>query len=171
MLKTIVCLLLALPIAVHADHKPESDWSWHLLAAGMDESRLSVYQRDCLFGIFNFDCDLTGIDDEAGEDAAAEGEADAEITLIKTDASPSGLLLVRCNLGAHSQQLSIIDLALPAAQPAFTVTGSYSASWEIQDGELWLGYDEPCDTGPSVECPDGYETIFVQYPVVDATAE
>jgi hypothetical protein len=79
-------------------------------------------------------------------------------------------MLVSCNVGAHSRQIEIIDLTRQSKEPVFSATGSYAASWEIQDGELWIGYDEPCDTGPTVECPDGYETRFVQYPegVVDA---
>jgi hypothetical protein len=51
------------------------------------------------------------------------------------------------------------------------VTGSYSASWEIQDGELWIGYDEPCDSGPTVDCPDGYKTVFLRYPALTPGSE
>ena len=116
-----------------------------------------MYQRDQLFGIYNLECDITGAvngDDDSG----------ASLDLVKTVDRPDGLLIVSCNVGAHSQQVAIIDLGLRSARPAFSVTGSYSARWEVQEGELWIGYDEPCDTGPSVECPDGFVTTFVQYP-------
>ena len=141
-----------------ADHKPDSEWSWHVHAAGADESRLTVFQRDGRFGIYNLECDLGDV---------TEGEVDdddASIQLLSLPSGPKELLVIRCNVGAHSQQITIFDLARQSRKPVFSATGSYSANWEIQDGELWIVYDEPCDTGPSVDCPDGFVTIFVQYP-------
>jgi len=111
-----------------------------------------------LHGIYDVDCDLSD---------AREGESSddyASINLVKPDSSPAGLLVISCNVGAHSQQIAVIDLAASARHPVFSVTGSYSATWELQDGVLWIGYDEPCDSGPSVECPDGYATISIPYP-------
>lgn len=111
-----------------------------------------------MFGIYNLACDLT----DASEGEPVNGSA--SLSVVKPDSNPEGLLVNSCNVGAHSQQIAIIDLARGSKQAAFSATGSYSASWEIQDGELWLGYDEPCDTGPTVDCPDGFQTTFVQYP-------
>jgi hypothetical protein len=145
-----------------ADHNPDAEWSWHVVSAGADESRLSIHQRDRLLGIYDLSCDLT----DAGEGLQADNGP--SLDLVYPDSSPGGLLLVSCNVGAHSQQISIIDLEKRSNKPVFSVTGSYVANWEIQDGELWIGFDEPCDTGPSVECPDGYETRFVQYPDPEA---
>ena len=142
---------------VIADHKPDADWSWHVISAGLDESRLSIYRRDQLFGIYDVSCDLT----DAREGTAIDGSA--SIDLVKPKANPRGLLIVGCNVGAHSQQIEIIDLADRAKEPVFSITGSYAASWELQGGELWIGYDEPCEGGLSVDCPDGYVTNFVQY--------
>jgi hypothetical protein len=34
----------------------------------------------------------------------------------------------------------------------------------LQDGELWIAYDEPCDVGPTADCPDGFKTTLVQFP-------
>ena len=106
----------------------------------------------------DIDCDLTDL----GEGERVDDNASPN--LVKPDARAEGLLVIMCNVGAHAQQVTITDLARKSTQPAFTATGSYTASWELQDGELWIGYDEPCDTGPSVECPDGFVTRFVQYP-------
>jgi hypothetical protein len=128
------------------------------LSGGISESRMSIYRRDLPFGIFNFSCDLT----DAGEEKT--NESNASINLVQLDSRPDGLLVVTCNVGAHSQQVNIIDLSSTSNLPAFSKTGSYIADWEIQDGELWIRYDQPCETGVSVECPDGFETIFVQYP-------
>jgi len=111
-----------------------------------------------LHGIYDVDCDLSD---------AREGERSddyASINLVKADSSPAGLLVISCNVGAHSQQIVVIDLAASARHAVFSATGSYTATWNLQDGELWIGYDEPCDTGPTLECPDGYKTIFVSYP-------
>jgi hypothetical protein len=141
-----------------ADHKPEADWSWHVVSAGADESRLSIYRRDQLLGIYDLTCDLTNVGEGSRSDNGAS------LDLVRPESNPEGLLLVSCNVGAHSRQVTIIDLTRKSKKPVFSATGSYAAGWELQDGELWISYDEPCDTGPSVECPDGYETRFVQYP-------
>ena len=154
----LAILISVFCISVNADHKPEADWSWHVLSGGISESRMSIYRRDQLFGIFNFSCDLT----DAGDGDSSE--SNASLNLVQLDSMPDGLLLITCNVGAHSQQVNIIDLASTSNLPAFSKTGSYIADWEIQDGELWIRYDQPCATGVSVECPDGFETIFVQYP-------
>ncbi len=155
---SLLLLLLVWSLSAIADHKPDAHWSWHVLSSGSDESRLSVYRADELLGIYDLSCDLTD---------ASEGERiedNASLTLVQPESNPDGLLAIICNVGAHSQQITIIDLTRKSKQSVYSVTGSYTADWEIQDGELWIQYDEPCDTGPTVECPDGFVTKFVQYP-------
>lgn len=161
----LVILLLAGCAVAYAGHRPEAEWSWHVLSTGADESRLSVFRREQLIGIYNIACDLT----DAAEAAAIDGNA--SVDLLKPDTHPKGLLVIQCNVGAHSQQITIFDPGLKTRQPVFSVTGSYVARWELQDGELWIGYDEPCDLGPSVDCPDGFATVFVQYPDPGADAD
>ena len=156
--RRLAILIAAWCISVSADHKVDAPWSWHVLSSGLDESRLSVYRRDQLLGIFNLSCDLT----DASEGPAVENGA--SLTLVRIESHPDGLLFITCNVGAHSQQVAIIDLATKSNQPVFSRTGSYIARWEVQDGELWIGYDRPCEGGVGVECPDGFETIFVQFP-------
>ena len=141
-----------------ADHQPDAPWSWHVLSSGADESRLSVYRADELLGIYDLSCDLT----DASEGERVEDKA--SLNLVQAESSSDGLLAIICNVGAHSQQITIINLTRNSKQAVYSVTGSYTAGWEIQDGELWIIYDEPCDTGPTVECPDGFVTKFVQYP-------
>jgi len=150
--------LLVWSTLVGADHQPDAPWSWHVVSSGADESRLSVYRARTLLGIYDISCDLT--DAREGERV----EDSASLNLVRPLSSPEGLLVINCNVGAHSQLITIIDLTRKSKQPVFSATGSFSATWEIQDGELWIGYDEPCDTGPTVECPDGFKTVFVQYP-------
>jgi len=154
----IAILILAWCAVASADHKPDAQWSWHVQSAGADESLLSVFRRDQMLGIYDIDCDLTDL----GEGERVDGNA--SLNLVKPYLRPEGLLVISCNVGAHSQQITIIDLVRKSRRPAFSATGSFSASWEIKDGELWIGYDEPCDTGPTVECPEGFTMIFVQYP-------
>ena len=153
----LTLLLAACVVNANADHKADAPWSWHVVSAGLDESRISIHRRDQLLGIYNLSCDLTDL---------SEGpriENGASLNLVQTDSHPEGLLLITCNLGAHSQQVAIIDLNSKANQPVFTQTGSYFADWKLQDGELWIRYDRPCDGGLSAECPDGYETVYLQY--------
>ena len=157
--KPVLLLSLLLWCALAgADHQPDEHWSWHVVSAGADESRMSVYRGSTPLAIYDISCDLT--DAREGESV----EDSASLNLVRPVSNPQGLLVINCNVGAHSQMITIIDLTRKSKQPVFTATGSYSATWEIQDGELWIGYDEPCDTGPTVECPDGFETVFVQYP-------
>ena len=83
---------------------------------------------------------------------------------MKPASNPEGLLVVTCNVGAHSQHIAIVDPASKSHRTVFERSGSYFVKWEIEDGELWISYDQACDGGPSVDCPDGFETIFEQYP-------
>lgn len=141
-----------------ADHDSGAALSWHVLSAGLDESRVAVYREQTLVGIFDFACDLT---------PAADVEPQDDIVGLQPvfpDSHAAGLLLVTCNVGAHSQHIAIVDPARKTHRPVFERTGSYFVNWEIQDGELWISYDRACDTGPTVECPDGYETLFEPYP-------
>jgi len=154
----LTLLIAACCVSVNADHKADAPWSWHIVSAGLDESRISVHRRDQLFGIFNLSCDLTDLKE------GPRIENNASLNLVQTDSHPEGLLLITCNVGAHSQQVAIIDLNSKSNEPVFTETGSYFADWELQDGELWIRYDQPCPEGVSVDCPDGFETIYVQYP-------
>jgi len=140
--RSLLLPLLACCTLAVADHKPGAAWSWHIVSAGADESRLAI----------------SDISEGQGDDD------NANLNLVKPESSPEGLLVISCNVGAHSRQITIIDLAQQSKKSVFSATGSYTASWEIQDGELWIGYDEPCDTGPTVDCPDGFVTTFVQYP-------
>ncbi len=159
-MRSLFRIILLMSIFTHAgaDHDRGAAWAWHVVSAGLDESRVALYRQQDLIGIFNFSCDLTG---------AADGEVDdngASMELVRPDSHPEGLLVLKCNVGAHSQHLAIIDPALKSGQVVFRETGSYFADWELQDGELWISHDQPCETGPSVGCPDGYETIFERYP-------
>ena len=153
----IAALLPALLAVTRADHAADADLSWHLLSAGLDESRVSVYRRDSLVGIFNLPCDLAGIDDAQ----RAEG---VDLVVVRFAARPRGVLIIVCNIGAHSQMLTIIDPEKKSPRPAYQRSGSYFARWEIQDGELWITYDRACTGGVSVDCPDGFETLFEAYP-------
>lgn len=150
-------LLLVSAIAL-ADHESGAELAWHAVAGGLDQSRVAIYRGQRLLGIYDFDCDLTGI---GAVDTEFEGAA---IELLRPRSHPEGLLVISCNVGAHSQHLAIVDPGDKAARPAFAVTGSYFAGWEIEDGELWISYDRACDSGPTVECPDGFETLFESFP-------
>ena len=157
-LPVLFFLFFAFCAGVNADHDSGAPLSWHVVSAGLDESRVALYREKTLVGIFDFACDLT---------AAAEtepGDNGASLQLAYPASNPLGLLVVTCNVGAHSQHIAIVDPVKKSHGEVFTRTGSYFAGWEIQDGELWISHDRACDTGPTVECPDGFETVFEAYP-------
>ncbi len=79
-----------------ADHKPDADWSWHVVSAGADESRMSVYRGDRLLGIYDLACDLTDVSEGSHSDNGAS------LDLVRLESNPEGLLLISCNVGAHS---------------------------------------------------------------------
>ena len=153
----IALLFGACCVNVGAGHKDNAPWSWHIRSAGSDESRIAIYRGDKPLGNFDISCDLTDVRE------GPQVENGASLNRVQIDSHPDGLLLITCNVGAHSQMISIIDLASKANEPVFSVTGSFFAKWELQDGALWISYDRPCEAGLSVECPDGFETIFLQY--------
>jgi len=154
----LVLILLVMAGGVLADHDTGATWSWHVVSGGLDESRVAIYNQREMIGIFDFSCDLTAV----GE--GDMGETDASLNLVQPESNPGGLLVVTCNVGAHSQYIAIVDPTSKSNQPVFAETGSYFVKWELENGELWISYDHPCATGVSVECPDGFETVFVQYP-------
>ena len=151
-------LVFAICAGAQADHKTGAPLAWHIVSGGLDESRVAIYRQQELVGIFDFACDLTDAVDGDTQ------EASASLNLVQTESNPEGLLIVTCNVGAHSQHLAVIDPLSKSSRPVFTRTGSYFVNWEVQDGELWISFDQACDTGPTVECPDGFETVFVRYP-------
>ena len=125
-----VFMLLVCCGSALADHKAGANWSWHVISGGFDESRVAVYNKQILIGIFKFSCDLSGA--KAGD----VPNSDASLNLVKTDSHADGLLVVTCNQGAHSQYLAIIDPAFNTGQPLFARTGSYFVNWELEQG-LW----------------------------------
>ncbi|MDH3388040.1 MAG: hypothetical protein OEN02_09045 [Gammaproteobacteria bacterium] len=155
--RRIALLLLVLSANAGAHHDSGADWSWHVVSAGLDESRVAIYRQRDLVGIFDFSCDLTN-----ALESGVPGNG-ASLEVVKPASNPDGLLIVTCNVGAHSQYLAVVDPKHKSGQPAFARTGSYFVKWELADGELWISFDEPCAEGVGVECPDGFETIFVQY--------
>ncbi len=147
-----------------ADHTAGADWSWHALSGGIEQSRIAIYNREQMLGIYNLDCDLT----IPPENDPREGGATLE--LVRPDSHPQGLLVLTCDLGAHSQLLSIIDPQVKSKRPIYSRSGSYFVAWELQDGELWISYDRPCVGGESAQCPDGFETLFEPLPKPGNTA-
>ena len=153
--KTSVAWLFALvAFTVGAEHAGGGGWSWHALSGGIGQSRIAIYDGQRLLGIYDLDCDLT----IPPEQDPREGGATLE--LVRPDSHPQGLLILTCDLGAHSQMLAIIDPQAGSKRPVYSRSGSYFVAWELQDGELWISYDRPCKGGESAQCPDGFETVF-----------
>ncbi len=153
----LIALAALATAAVAAVHGADG-LSWHALSSGIGESRIAVYDGERMIGIYDLECDLT----VAPEPDPREGGATLEMAY--PESYPQGLLLITCDLGAHSQLLSIIDPQVKSKRPAYSRDGSYFVSWELQDGELWISYDRPCADGESSACPDGYETLFEPFP-------
>ena len=156
-----IAIFFALVGVASADHKSGATLAWHVVSGGLDESRVSLYKEQRLVGIFDIACDLTAaVNDDLPDNGVA-------LQLARPASSPGGLLIVTCNVGAHSQHIAIIDPDKKTHHPVYSRTGSFFVDWEIQDGELWISFDRACDTGPTVECPDGFETLFEPYPPTD----
>ncbi len=155
-------LLVLLAGNAGAEHAGSEGWSWHALTSGIDQSRIAIYDAERMVGIYNLDCDLT----IPPEQDPREGGATLE--LVRPESHPRGLLILTCDLGAHSQMLTIIDPRASSKRPVHSRSGSYFVAWELQDGELWISYDRPCRGGESAQCPDGFETLFERFPAAVA---
>ncbi len=151
-------LIALVAVAAGAEHADKDGLSWHALASGIGESRIAIHDGERMIGIYDLDCDLT----IPPEQDPREGGASLEMT--HPDSHPLGLLLITCDIGAHSQLLSIIDPRVKSKRPVYSREGSYFVTWELQDGELWISYDRPCAGGESSVCPDGFETLFEPFP-------
>ena len=156
-LAVLLALSLAAPGGI-AEHRDAGGLSWHALSSGIGASRIAIYDGRKMIGIYDLDCDLT----IPPQQDPREGGATLET--VAPDSHPHGLLLITCDLGAHSQLLSIIDPRVKGKRPVYSRDGSYFVAWELQDGELWISYDRPCAGGESSVCPDGFETLFEPFP-------
>ena len=58
----VLLLSLVLTSGAMANHDSGASLSWHVLSGGLDESRVAIYRKQDLVGIYNFSCDLTAAD-------------------------------------------------------------------------------------------------------------
>jgi hypothetical protein len=130
------------------------DWSWRLESTEFMHSEIAITRADESTRRIEFPCSL--------EDVLAEtiDEETASVDVVNPDSYPGGLLVVICNVGAHSVQISVIDPNSDGKNEDFVRTGSYFARWDIRRGRLRVHYDQPCGS----LCESGFETQTVVWP-------
>jgi len=144
---------------VAAEAKTES-WSWKLDSADLMESKISILSGKKVLASYFVGCDLS---DALSKEISEEEENPGKVDKIVSASFPSGILLVTCTVGAHSQSISIFDPKVNSKEAVFSKTGSYYAGWELKDGQLVIFYDRPCDAKQK-NC-EYFQKISVNWPL------
>lgn len=115
---------------------------WTLLESDTYSSRIEVLRGDRSLGTYSLNCDVSPEANELEFDLSIHEINRADIVSSKNDGSY--LLVVVCNHGAHSREISIFDTSRRSDEPAWSKVGSYFADWQLIDGDLCISYDLPC---------------------------
>ena len=115
---------------------------WTLLEFDTYSSRIEVLRDDRSLGTYNLNCDASPEANELEYDLSIHEINRADIVSLNNDGS--NLLVVVCNHGAHSREISIFDTSRRSDEPVWSKVGSYFADWQLVHGDLSISYDLPC---------------------------
>jgi len=132
------------------------DWAWQLEHSDLYDSLISINRADGSHTTHEFSCDLG---DALGK---VSDEPAATVDRVITHSKPNGIFIVSCFVGAHSEQLVIIDPLSEKQAPAFKIVGSYFVDWSIDAGQVLIRYDVPCESDNVCETP--FITVEQQWP-------
>ncbi|MEH6502825.1 MAG: hypothetical protein V7682_02865 [Cycloclasticus sp.] len=139
--------------------KERVTWKWQLEHAALYDSVLSITQDKKQLSTHEVACDLSSAMSNDRYDESA-----ATIDIVVTKLKPDGILVVTCTVGAHSEQVLIIDPSQDEKHYEFIKVGSYFVDWYVNDGQLWIRYDEPCKIKQNNECDVSFSTIEMSWP-------
>ena len=134
------------------------DWSWHLERASLYDSVVSVKQGENQLFKLEFSCDLSDALLEKPEDPAST------VNIVVTALKPKGYLIVTCTVGAHSEQIVILDPFKNGDKKVFEKVGSYFAEWALEEGKIIIRYDQPCDDTAGELCEIPFSTVEKRWP-------
>jgi len=149
----LACLILLVTGFVSAEQN-KIKWSWKIERAEFYDSVISITSDNHELKHYQFACDLSDALPEPIND-----ETSATINIVHTEAKPNGLLVITCNVGAHSERIVVIDPLNDEPDALFVKTGSYFVDWRVGDGELLIRYDEPCKPAESKSCDVPFSTV------------
>jgi hypothetical protein len=134
------------------------DWAWQLESATIFESVIAIQQAEGNISRYKFQCDLTDALNE-------KTELSSTIETATPASHPDGVLIVTCYKGAHTEMITIVD---PMEDKAvYKKLGSYFVDWRLEDGEIIIEYDRPCEGAKDKACTDpdnGFVTISQPWP-------
>ena len=130
------CIVLMTSSVISAADK--IDWSWSLDHAAIYDSSISIHSKDNQLTQHQFNCNLS----DAVSQTLVEDPASTIDTVI-TSSNPKGLLVVTCNVGAHSETIVIINPNKSTQQVVFRKIGSYFVDWKLSNGQLHISFDRP----------------------------
>jgi len=143
-------------ITIFATSVHALDWSWQLERSDLYDSVISISRDNGLLTNHEFACDLSdALITESAEPAAT-------VDSVVTQSSPRGVLIVSCFVGAHSEQLVIIDPMNDKQTRVFEIVGSYFVDWSIDAGRVLIRYDRPCESTNVCDIP--FITVEQQWP-------
>ena len=139
--------------------KERVKWKWQLEHAALYDSVLSITQDEKQISTHEVACDLSSAMSNDIDDEPA-----ATIDIVVTKLKPDGILVVTCTVGAHSEQILIVDPFKDEKYNEFIKIGSYFVDWYVNDGQLWIRYDEPCEIKQNNECDVSFSTMEMSWP-------
>ena len=154
-----IATIVALIITVAMITTEKVNWTWTLEQAAMYNSVLSITNENNVVSKFELACNLTDAINKTKED-----ETSATISVVLTKTHPKGLLVISCNVGAHSEQIIIINPNQNSDKIVFKKTGSYYVDWKITDQQLVITYDKPCTPYPSKVCENRFTAVKLIWP-------
>jgi len=159
-LNQVLSICLALIVAP-VSAQQHLNWTWQLDRSAFNDSLISILIDEKSTSSYEFSCDLSGALLETSDE-----ESSATINTVVTELNPEGLLVVTCRVGAHSEQIVIIDPFQNKQDVEFIKVGSYFVDWSLNDGQLWLKYDEPCQEIESKVCDIPFSTVDMIWPSI-----
>lgn len=131
---------------------------WQLDSSDFGESRISIHQNENVLANYHIDCDLSDTFEEIDD------PEQPTVDIVMPSSHPHGLLVVVCNVGAHSRQISVFDPFTNTNEDVFTKTGSYIAGWDIVNGSLKISYDRECTEDENKVCDERFEQVSMEWP-------
>lgn len=140
---------------INAEQLPNHSWQWNLLKAKFFDSEIAIIKDQKKIAQYHFDCDLSEYKNKE--------ESTPSIDQVITGKYSQSLLIVTCPVGAHSVQLSIFDPDKNTKDAVYSKTGSYLAYWEMEAEQLWIIYDERCESSKTKLCEVPFEQVRIAW--------
>lgn len=152
----LFCFSLSFSTSLSAQEEGlKNSWEWQLESSSFYESKIAIRSKGKIIASYEFGCDLN----QNQSALLDEDESSATIEKLQLQSGSTSLLIITCNIGAHSQQLSIVEPNTNPHTPIFEKTGSYFVRWKKSEDTIIITYDKPCKETNNKVCEVPFEAI------------